>query len=145
VAGGARVAALVATCTYRMLRRTDTGSRRSKLLTPIALWNGTVNKCDRSWNNWCRQRYQRGEPVAAYLSGGIDSSCVTAIATRLHDRPVHTFSMHFGAQYPSEIEFANLVATHCGTVHHILEVSPSKFGSCYRKRWRRWTIRWGKA
>jgi len=67
-----------------------------------------------------------GEPVAAYLSGGIDSSCVTAIATRLHDRPVHTFSMHFGAEYPSEIEFANLVATHCGTVHHILEVSPKQ-------------------
>jgi asparagine synthase (glutamine-hydrolysing) len=67
-----------------------------------------------------------GEPVAAYLSGGIDSSCVTAIATRLHDRPVHTFSMHFGAQYPNEIEFANLVAAHCGTVHHILEVSPKQ-------------------
>jgi asparagine synthase (glutamine-hydrolysing) len=67
-----------------------------------------------------------GEPVAAYLSGGIDSSCVTAIAARLHDRPVHTFSMHFGAQYPSEIEFANIVAAHCGTEHHVLEVSPQQ-------------------
>ncbi|MEG3919254.1 asparagine synthase-related protein [Microcoleus sp. T3_A4] len=67
-----------------------------------------------------------GEPVAAYLSGGIDSSCVTAIAARLHDRPVHTFSMHFGDQYPSEIEFANIVAAHCGTEHHILEVSPKQ-------------------
>jgi len=67
-----------------------------------------------------------GEPVGAYLSGGIDSSCVTAIASRLHDYPVHTFSMHFGAQYPSEIEFANLVAAHCGTQHHILEVSPQQ-------------------
>lgn len=67
-----------------------------------------------------------GSPVGAYLSGGIDSSCVTAIAARLSDHPVHTFSIHFGAQYPSEIEFANLVAAHCGTQHHILEVSPQK-------------------
>jgi asparagine synthase (glutamine-hydrolysing) len=67
-----------------------------------------------------------GEPVAAYLSGGIDSSCVTAIAARLHDRPVHTFSIHFGAEYPSEIEFANSAAKHCGTEHHILEVSPQQ-------------------
>ncbi|MBD2093468.1 7-cyano-7-deazaguanine synthase [Microcoleus sp. FACHB-1515] len=65
-----------------------------------------------------------GESVGAFLSGGIDSSCVTAIAARLHDRPVHTFSIHFGDRYPSEIEFANWVAAHCRTSHHILEVSP---------------------
>ena len=34
--------------------------------------------------------------------------------------------MHFGAEYPSEIEFANIVAAHCGTEHHILEVSPKQ-------------------
>lgn len=73
-----------------------------------------------------QQALPAGKPVGAYLSGGIDSSCVTAIAARLHDHPVHTFSIHFGAQYPSEIEFANLVAAHCGTRHHILEVSPQK-------------------
>jgi asparagine synthase (glutamine-hydrolysing) len=65
-----------------------------------------------------------GEPVGAFLSGGIDSSCVTALAAKLHDRTVHTYSIHFGAQYPSELEFANLVAEHCQTQHHILEISP---------------------
>lgn len=71
-----------------------------------------------------QQALPPGEPVGTYLSGGIDSSCVTAIAARRHDHPVHTFSMHFGAQYPSELEFANQVAAHCGTQHHVLEVSP---------------------
>lgn len=64
------------------------------------------------------------EPVGAYLSGGIDSSCVTALAAKFHDRPVHTFSIHFGDQYPNELAFADLVAEHCQTQHHVLEVSP---------------------
>ncbi len=64
------------------------------------------------------------QPVGAYLSGGIDSSCIVALAKKLHDRPVHTYSMHFGSNYPHELEFANLVAAHCQTEHHILEISP---------------------
>lgn len=67
-----------------------------------------------------------GEPVGVYLSGGIDSSCITALAAKLHDYPVHTYSIHFGDKYPSELEFANLVASHCQTQHHILKVSPEK-------------------
>ena len=64
------------------------------------------------------------QPVGAYLSGGIDSSCIVALAKKLHDRPVHTYSMHFGKNYPNELEFANLVAAHCQTEHHVLEISP---------------------
>ena len=67
-----------------------------------------------------------GEPVGVYLSGGIDSSCIAALAAKLHDYPVRTYSIHFGEKYPSELEFANLVASHCQTQHHILEVSPEK-------------------
>ncbi len=68
----------------------------------------------------------QGEPVGAYLSGGIDSSCITALAAKLHDYPVHTYSIHFGVTYPSELEFANMVAAHCQTQHHVLEISPEK-------------------
>ncbi|MBP0021630.1 MAG: asparagine synthase [Cyanobacteria bacterium SBLK] len=66
----------------------------------------------------------KGEPVGAYLSGGLDSSSITALACQFHDRPVHTYSIHFGADYPNELEFANLVAEYCGTQHHILEIKP---------------------
>lgn len=69
-----------------------------------------------------REYLPPGEPVGVFLSGGIDSSCITALAKKLHDRPVHTFSIHFGPQYPSELEFANLVAQSCQTEHHILEI-----------------------
>lgn len=67
-----------------------------------------------------------GEPVGTYLSGGLGSSCITALAAKLHDYPVHTYSMHFGASSPNELEFANLVAKHCRTQHHILEITPAQ-------------------
>lgn len=73
-----------------------------------------------------KEALPQDEPVGAYLSGGIDSSCITALAAKLHNYPVHTYSIHFGDKYPSELEFANLVAAHCQTQHHILEVSPEK-------------------
>ncbi len=62
-------------------------------------------------------------PVGCFLSGGVDSSCVAALARRFHAAPVHTFSIHFGTDYPNELEFSGLVAQHCQTEHHILEIS----------------------
>ncbi len=62
------------------------------------------------------------EPVGAYLSGGLDSSAIVALARRLHDRPVHTFSIHFGPDCPNELEFSDLVARHTGSEHHVLAI-----------------------
>lgn len=62
------------------------------------------------------------EPVGVFLSGGLDSSCVTALAHHLHDAPIHTYSIHFGPQTPNELEFSGLVAQRCQTQHHILEI-----------------------
>ncbi|MEC4815337.1 MAG: asparagine synthase-related protein [Scytonema sp. PMC 1069.18] len=63
------------------------------------------------------------EPVGVFLSGGLDSSSITAIAAKLHNSPVHTFSIHFGDECPNELEFSSLVASHCQTQHHILEIT----------------------
>ena len=62
-------------------------------------------------------------PVGVFLSGGLDSSAVTALAAQHHSQPVHTYSIHFGEPYPNELEFSSLVAQHCGTQHHILDIS----------------------
>jgi asparagine synthase (glutamine-hydrolysing) len=65
------------------------------------------------------------EPVGVYLSGGLDSSCITALAAKIHNQPVHTYSIHFGSDYPNELEFSSLIAQHCQTQHHILEIPPT--------------------
>ncbi len=63
------------------------------------------------------------EPVGVFLSGGLDSSSVTALASKFHHAPVHTYSIHFGEKCPNELEFSSLVAKHCATKHHILEIT----------------------
>ncbi len=70
------------------------------------------------------RRLPAGERVGAFLSGGLDSSLVVALAKRLHDREVLTWSVSFGPEYRNELPFSTLVAEHCGTTHHIVELSP---------------------
>jgi asparagine synthase (glutamine-hydrolysing) len=61
--------------------------------------------------------------VAAFLSGGIDSSLVVAEAQRVSPRPLRTFCIRFeGAEY-DESAFAERVARHVGTRHETIAVS----------------------
>jgi asparagine synthase (glutamine-hydrolysing) len=70
------------------------------------------------------RRLPWGERVGAFLSGGLDSSLVVALAKRLHDQEVITYSVSFGPEYRNELPFSSLVAQHCGTTHRIVELSP---------------------
>jgi asparagine synthase (glutamine-hydrolysing) len=65
-------------------------------------------------------RLPAGQPVGVFLSGGIDSSLVTALAARLHDQPVRTYAINFGREFPNELAYSGLVAAHCGTAHTVL-------------------------
>ena len=65
-------------------------------------------------------------PLGALLSGGVDSSLVVALMSRLSDRPVQTFSVGFDAPGPySELPYARRVAEHCRTDHHEIRVGAS--------------------
>ncbi|WP_326999796.1 asparagine synthase-related protein [Dactylosporangium sp. NBC_01737] len=68
-------------------------------------------------------RLPAAEPVAVLLSGGVDSSLVTALAAKLHDQEVRTYSISFGHELPNELAYSGLVATHCNTRHRVLSVS----------------------
>ena len=64
-------------------------------------------------------------PVGAFLSGGLDSSLVVALARRLYSDEILTYSVSFGAEYANELPFSSCVARHCQTRHRIVELSPS--------------------
>jgi len=63
------------------------------------------------------------EAVGVFLSGGLDSSTITALACKLHSEPIHTYSIHFGKTCPNELEFSGLIAQQYKTKHHILEIT----------------------
>jgi asparagine synthase (glutamine-hydrolysing) len=60
------------------------------------------------------------QDVGVFLSGGLDSSLVAALASRLHDRQVKTYTINFGSNFPNELSYADLAARHCGTKHKVL-------------------------
>jgi asparagine synthase (glutamine-hydrolysing) len=62
-------------------------------------------------------------PFGTFLSGGIDSSLVTAAAQHVSDKPVRTFSIAFEAAKYNEGRFAAAVAKHLGTDHHEFTVT----------------------
>ena len=64
--------------------------------------------------------------VGILLSGGVDSSLVTAMAASVSSRPVKTFTVSFpGHGAYDEAPFARLVASHFGTEHHELVAEPT--------------------
>ncbi len=63
-------------------------------------------------------------PLGAFLSGGLDSSIVTACLARAGSTPVETFSIGY-ADHPryDETNYAEIVARHFGTRHHAFRLT----------------------
>ena len=66
-------------------------------------------------------------PLGVFLSGGVDSSAVAALMTKLRRESVETFSVGYTEQTYSELPFARTVSDHIHSRHHEVFVSEDDF------------------
>jgi asparagine synthase (glutamine-hydrolysing) len=97
--------------------------------------NSDSNRRDRTLDQECdelrtvlresvRKELISDVPLGVFLSGGIDSSAVTAMMTQLGG-DVKSFSVGFAERSFDEAPYAREVARHLGTEHHELTLEPA--------------------
>ena len=64
-------------------------------------------------------------PIGSFLSGGIDSSLITAIMQSQSRNPINTFTIGFNDKNYDESYYANKIAKHLGTNHNQWIVEPT--------------------
>lgn len=66
-------------------------------------------------------------PFGAFLSGGIDSSAIVGLMTKVSTEKVKTFSVTFDESEFSESKYAQLIAKKFNTDHHEIKLNPKDF------------------
>ncbi len=66
-------------------------------------------------------------PFGAFLSGGIDSSAIVGLMSKVSTEKIKTFSVTFDESEFSEAKYAQLIAKKFNTDHHEIKLKPADF------------------
>src|SRR5262245_9076602 len=78
-----------------------------------------------------RRRLRADVPVVSYLSGGVDSSTVVAMASHIRGNPIPSFTIQIKAPKLDETSEATVVARHIGTEPVVVGVGAEEVLSTY--------------
>ncbi len=87
--------------------------------------NDAVDLIEKTLLESVRSQLISDVPLGAFLSGGIDSSVITALMQKVCKDPVKTFTIGFEESSFNEAIYAKEVSRHLGTEHHELYVTSS--------------------
>ncbi len=86
-----------------------------------------IEQFDQLFRESVRLRLMADVPLGMFLSGGIDSTAIAAVMSKLVSNPIKTFSVAFAEREANELEYARMAARAFGTDHHEIVVSPQEF------------------
>ena len=95
-----------------------------------------LKKIDNNYESYCsiirntliasvRKRLLTDRPIACLLSGGLDSSLITSIVTKLLDKKIETYSI--GLEGATDLKYASIVAEYLGTKHNEIILEQEAF------------------
>jgi asparagine synthase (glutamine-hydrolysing) len=77
------------------------------------------------------RRLRADVPVVSYLSGGVDSSTVVALASHVRGSPIPSFTIRIKAPHLDETSEANVAACHIGTTPVVVDCGAEEVLSTY--------------
>lgn len=86
-----------------------------------------IKECRRRIEETVEMRLMSDVPLGTFLSGGVDSSVITALAGQRVSGKLKTFAMGYAETQYSELDYARQVAGCLGTEHHEVRVGMQDF------------------